>query len=88
MNLPDLVNGTFEACGGLFILNHCRVLHADKKVKGVSILSTGFFSAWGAWNLYFYPHLHQMLSFLGGLSIFSANCLWIAMMLYYSRGSS
>lgn len=81
--LPDLVNGLFELFGGLFILNHCRVLYQHKQVKGVSVLSTSFFFAWGVWNLFYYPHLDQTLSFLGGLVIVSSNCLWIGMMLYY-----
>lgn len=83
MNLPDLINGAFEVFGGLFILNHCRVLFKDKLVKGVSVLSTSFFFLWGLWNLFYYPHLDQWLSFLGGLVIVSANCLWVGMMIYY-----
>ena len=37
---PDLINGLFEAIGGLLVLNHCRVLFVDKMVKGVSVFST------------------------------------------------
>jgi hypothetical protein len=82
---PDIVNGLFELIGGLFILNHCRVLYQHKQVKGVSIVSTMFFSAWGFWNLFFYPHLEQMWSFAGGVVIVVANCLWIGLMLYYAK---
>lgn len=82
---PDFINGLFEFCGGVFILNHCRALYRDKLVKGVSILSTVFFSLWGVWNLYYYPHLEQMWSFAGGIVIVGGNCLWIGMMVYYSR---
>lgn len=83
MMIPDLINGLFEAAGGFFVLNHCRVLSKDKKVKGVSILSTVFFTSWGVWNLYYYPHLGQWLSFVGGLFIVLANSLWIGLMLKY-----
>ncbi len=83
MNYPDFINGCFELFGGLSVLNHCRVLYKEKQVHGVSILSTIFFSSWGFYNIYFYPHLHQWWSFAGGLSIMSANLLWISMMLYY-----
>ena len=83
--LPDLINGSFELLGGFFILNHCRALYAHKMVKGVSIISTIFFSSWGIWNLYYYPYLGQWLSFAGGLLISAANLLWIAMMVYYTR---
>lgn len=82
---PDLINGLFELFGGVFILNHCRALYRDKKLKGVSIISTIFFAAWGFWNLFYYPHLDQWISFAGGLLIVSANTLWIGMMLYYAR---
>lgn len=80
---PDLFNGLFELFGGAFILNHCRALYRDKKVKGVSLLSTCFFTAWGVWNLYYYPHLDQWLSFAGGVAIVLSNALWITLMIYY-----
>lgn len=83
--IPDFVNGAFEMIGGLFVLNHCRVLYRDKSVAGVSRLSTGVFFAWGLWNLFYYPHLDQWWSFAGGLVIVAGNCLWLCMMLYYGR---
>lgn len=83
MSLPDLVNGCFEAFGGLFVLNHCRVLYKDKAVRGISVLSTVFFLSWGIWNLYYYPHLGQWLSFAGGLFIVIANVLWCYLLIYY-----
>jgi hypothetical protein len=79
----DQINGLFELIGSLFIFNHCWTLYKDKIVKGVSILSTVYFFSWGIWNLFFYPSLHQMWSFYGGLAIMAANTLWIAMMVYY-----
>lgn len=77
--LPDLVNGSFELLGGLFILNHCRAVERDKAVKGVSIISVAFFTMWGVWNLWYYPHLNQWLSFAGGVVITIANFwyLWL-----------
>ena len=81
----DMINGLFEAVAGGFILNHCRVLYKDKTVRGVSILSTAFFFAWGLWNLYFYPSLDQYWSYLGGWIVMIANCLWLGLMVYYGR---
>ena len=83
--LPDVINGGFEAFGGIFILNHCRALYKDKLVKGISIISTIFFLSWGLWNLYYYPSLNQWWSFYGGLLIAVSNVLWISMMIYYKR---
>lgn len=83
----DIFNGAFELLGGIFVLNHCRAVWKDKAVKGVSILSTAFFSAWGVWNLYYYPSLDQWWSFAGGLAIVGANVLWIALLLRYRNGA-
>lgn len=84
MNI-DLINGMFEVLAGFMILNHCRILYKDKQVKGVSILSTVFFSLWGFWNLYYYPALDQWISFVCGILIVCANLLWVSMMIYYSK---
>ncbi len=77
---PDQINGTFETLGALFVLNHCRKVWLDKRIAGVSVLSTAFFTAWGFWNLYYYPHLNQPFSFYGGLALVVANSLWVGMM--------
>lgn len=85
MMLPDLINASFEAVGGVFVFNHCRVLWRDKKIAGVSKLSTAVFFAWGVWNLFYYPSLDQWMSFYGGIIIVAGNCLWLGMMIYFSR---
>lgn len=82
MITPDIINGTFEAFGSLFILNHCRVLWVTRQARGISLLSTSFFSAWGLWNIFYYPHLEQMFSFYAGLMIMAANCVWIGSIVY------
>lgn len=85
MTWQDAVNGSFEFLAAIAILNHCRVLYAAKRFEGVSLMSTGFFWAWGVWNCYYYPHLDQWLSFAGGIAIMSANFLWLGLMLHYRR---
>jgi len=70
-----------------FVLLHCRKIIKDKEIKGVSILAIEFFTLWGFWNLFYYPHLEQWFSFYGGLFIVSANCLWVGLIIYYSRKS-
>lgn len=81
MNFPDLVNGGFEACASIFILNHCRVLWKSKQANGVSVVSTMFFLAWGLWNLFYYPHLGQRFSFYAGIAVVLANLIWIGFIL-------
>ena len=82
---PDFVNGGFELLAAVAVWNHCRVLWKDKLVRGVSILSTVFFSSWGWWNLYYYPHLDQWASFVGGLFITTGNLMWLTLMFRYRR---
>ncbi len=82
---PDLINGLFEGLAGLMVLNHCRVLYADKSSRGVSIVSSFFFTIWGLWNLYYYPTLNQPLSFFGGMFVVAANIVYVSMMAFYRR---
>ena len=85
MILPDLINGAFESFGSLFILLSVRKLYRDKIVRGVSYLHVGFFTAWGAWNIYYYPYLGQWASFAGGCLIATTNTIYLSMLIYYLR---
>ena len=82
---PDLINGSFEAVGGLLLLRNCWVLYCDKQVRGVNWSVTAFFAAWGLWNCYFYPHLDQWASFTGGITVTTTNLIWVALAVHYSR---
>lgn len=82
---PDLFNGLFELVGSVMIWKNVHQLYKDKEFKGVSLAPTAFFCSWGLWNLFYYPHLGQWLSFAGGVSIFVANSVWVAQMIYYGR---
>lgn len=83
--IPDLINGTYEAVGGFMNLLNVKTLRKDKKLAGVRILPSVFFTSWGFWNLYYYPHLGQWLSFTGGLFLFLVNFWWIGLAIYYRR---
>lgn len=85
MSWPDIVNGTLEASGGLFILQSILKLHRDKQVRGVSWLHVGFFSAWWFWNLFYYPHLGQWVSFVGGIGIVVSNTFWLGQLIWYTH---
>jgi len=82
---PDAVNGAFEFWGGIAIWRNATQLYRDKTFKGVRLDSTVFFTAWGFWNVWYYPHLDQTLSFLAGLFIVSGNVAWLSLMFYYRR---
>ncbi len=76
---PDLVNGAFEFFGGAVNWLNVRQLLRDKKLRGVSKIPAVVFTSWGIWNLFYYPHLDQWLSFTGGLVIVGANAVWVAL---------
>lgn len=79
----DFINGCFESASGVAVFIHCLALLRDKQIKGYSPAATLFFSFWGVWNLYYYPHLHQPWSFCGGIIVFSANVLWVMLVIRY-----
>jgi hypothetical protein len=83
VSIPDLINGCFEFGGALFIIGHIRKLYADKLVRGVYWPATLWFASWGWWNVYYYAHLDQWLSWTGGLFIVTFNTIWTVMLVYY-----
>ena len=86
INLQDAANGCFELLGGAFILFSIFKLVNDKKVYGVSWIHVLYFTLWGYWNLYYYPHLGQWWSLIGSIGVVVTNTLWVVLLVYYSRG--
>ena len=84
---PDLINGLFEFVGAAALALNVWKLYQDKESKGVHWLSTGFFTTWGFWNLFFYPSLGQMWSFAGAVAIVLVNVVWLILRVHYSRRS-
>lgn len=84
MSLADLGNGFFEGGGSVLMWLNIRRLLADKQVQGVSLVPAMFWTVWGYWNLFYYPHLHQWLSFVGGIGVVLANSIWVVLALHYS----
>lgn len=82
---PDLANAAFEGVGALLTLLNLRALLRDRKVAGVRWEVTAFWSAWGAWNLYYYPALGQWFSFGAGCLLFASNMAWVVLALYFTR---
>ena len=82
---PDFINGCFELFASAFILNHCRALWKSGQAEGISIVSTIFFTCWGMWNVWYYPHLGQTLSFYAGIAVLMANFFWVYSIWYIRR---
>jgi len=83
--LPDLINGAFEVFGAVAVFLSLRQLYRDKQVRGFHPLTLAFFTSWGGWNLWFYPHLKQWASFGGAFATFALNTLYFALTLWYIR---
>lgn len=83
MNVPDAINCAFEMAAGATQTLNCRRLVRDRIVKGVDWRATAFFALWGFWNLFYYPHLTQWLSFIGGVMVTTANVTWVVLALRY-----
>ncbi len=82
---PDVINGLFEFVGAFVIVLSIKQVLADKEVKGINWATIAFFAGWGMWNLYYYPHLDQWLSFVGGIAIVATNLVYVSLLIYYSR---
>jgi hypothetical protein len=83
IQIPDLVNGLFELLGGFALWQNVKRIERDMSIRGVNWQVTLFFTAWGFWNLFYYPTLHQWLSFFGGLNIVVANACWLFFAIKY-----
>ena len=76
----DLVNGLFEMIGGLILWMNVHRLYRDRRVSGVSVAPVVFWSAWGFWNLWFYPAVSCWWSFAGGIVVVLANVAWLVLL--------
>jgi len=83
MNIPDIINGALELFGAIFIFLSIVKINREKDVKGVHWLHSGYFMFWGFWNIYYYPHLNQWYSFIGGVCVVITNTIWFLQILYY-----
>ena len=85
MTTPDLINGTFEFAGAAAGLWNTVVLWRHKQVRGFAPLAYLYFTAWGVWNCFYYPHLDQWFSLAGTIAITISNGLYAGLAIYYTR---
>lgn len=85
MTTPDLINGSFEILGSAMTWMNVKRILKDRGYGGIYPPAVAFFWSWGLWNLYFYPHLDQWLSFAGGISLVLANTTWIVLLLKFGK---
>jgi hypothetical protein len=75
----DYINGAFELVGGVATWANFVQLRRDRAIAGVHWASQGFFASWSAWNLIYYPSLHQWASTVGGVALASGNIAWLGL---------
>lgn len=83
---PDLINAIFEAGGAIISLLNVRRLYYDRRISGISWLPIVFFTAWGAWNIWYYDFLLQSISVRCAFCLVLVNSTWLLMLFYYSIG--
>ncbi len=77
---PDHINGAFELFGATLLLLDVLALRRDRIIAGVHWGPRIFFTAWGFWNLYYYPQLNQYWSFIGGCALAIVNAAWLVLL--------
>jgi len=82
---PDIINGCFELFGGLLMWLSIRQIIRDKQIVGFSPAPLIFWTAWGLWNLFYYPSLDQWFSFLGGIVVVVSNAIYLVLIWHFSR---
>lgn len=85
MHIPDVINSSYEVLGFVAVGLSCLRVMKDKKVAGVSLITVGFFTSWGFWNLYYYSHLNQPFSTLGAGFTCIANVVWCTLLVKYRK---
>lgn len=83
--LPDVINGAFEGLGAVFMMLNVKRAYQDKSVRGVHGYAMFFFLSWGFFNLFYYPHLGQIVSFWGGVALTTVQLFWVGQFIYYAR---
>ena len=79
--LPDAINAGFEVFASVVSTLSLIAIYKAKRIIGVSPWPTVFFSVWGMWNLFYYPHLGQVWSTLAAGCMLGVNMIWLYM--YY-----
>ena len=81
----DIINGLFEFGGAIALSRNVWITYKAKEVKGISIISTIWFSLWGYFNCCFYPSLGQHWSFIAGVLVATINTIWVGQMIWYKK---
>ncbi len=81
----DVANAAFELFGAVLNWKNVAQIRRDRRVRGVDWRTWVFFTAWGWWNLYYYPSLGQWFSTAAGAVMVTANTVWISYAIKYRK---
>src|SRR3954471_16885452 len=85
MTTHDAIHAVFEGGGAIFLCLNVRRLLKDKSVKGVSLLTTSWWTAWGFWNVYFYSAVNTPASYYAGIAVVLVNAVWLGLAVHFAR---
>jgi len=83
----DAINALFELGGAFAIIPSIVAAHRAKRIAGVSIFTSLFFTSWGWWNIFYYPSLDQTLSACAAVLLAATNSIWLGQIWIYRRRS-
>lgn len=87
MQVNHVINSGFEMFASLFLILNCIQLYKDKSTKGVCLWTSLFFTSWGFWNLYYYPSMGDVCSFVAGVAVTIVNITYCSMFIYYANAN-
>ncbi|WP_167632472.1 hypothetical protein [Mariprofundus ferrooxydans] len=82
----DAINALFEFGVFLAVVPSILALLRDRQVRGMSLLTPLFFTSWGFWNIFYYPHLDQFWSAAAAVLLTITNSIYLVLLLKYKYG--
>jgi len=73
----DIMNALFELFGAFAVLPSILEAHRTKRIMGVSIITSLFFTSWGLWNIFYYPSLTQTWSGYAAILMTATNAFYL-----------
>ena len=82
----DLINCLgFELASCVLVTLNILSLYKDKVVRGISLMSAGFYACWAWWNVFYYFSLCQTFSYWAGILVAVLTTWWIVLAVYYKK---
>lgn len=84
--MTDFTSAAFTVGAALFLLLNIRQMLVDRSLKGVSVYTIAYFTAWGYWGIFlFYAMPNMVLTFVASVILAIAYSVWLGLAIYYKR---